>query len=124
MLALWSLVLVAGRLAAAAPGSVCSQLPYKALLPLSANVFAESYCDANPSVTSFTFQFSTYTCRLYHDADFASTPDSDFVYAKFTSGHCVVRGGMCLLATHGCGFGWLGRYERPSWFQCLDRFLS
>lgn len=50
-------VCVLAGLATAAPGSICSQNPYRLILPLSNNAFVKSYCSSSyplPVVTSTT----------------------------------------------------------------------
>ncbi|KAI7378845.1 hypothetical protein KC336_g19284 [Hortaea werneckii] len=51
--------LLAANLALAAPGSVCSKLPYKAFLPLSKNAFVESVCSSKFPVAPVTVTSST-----------------------------------------------------------------
>ncbi|KAI6874883.1 hypothetical protein KC338_g993 [Hortaea werneckii] len=52
-------VLLAAQLTLAAPGSVCSKLPYKAFLPLSKNAFVESVCSSKFPVAPVTVTSST-----------------------------------------------------------------
>ncbi|KAI7534745.1 hypothetical protein KC331_g12397 [Hortaea werneckii] len=51
--------LLAAQLTLAAPGSVCSKLPYKAFLPLSKNAFVESVCSSKFPVAPVTVTSST-----------------------------------------------------------------
>ncbi|KAI6905528.1 hypothetical protein KC318_g7343 [Hortaea werneckii] len=51
--------LLAAHLTLAAPGSVCSKLPYKAFLPLSKNAFVESVCSSKFPVAPVTVTSST-----------------------------------------------------------------
>ncbi|KAI7209788.1 hypothetical protein KC333_g8564 [Hortaea werneckii] len=51
--------LLAAHLTLAAPGSVCSKLPYKAFLPLSKNAFVESVCSSKFPVVPVTVTSST-----------------------------------------------------------------
>ncbi|KAI7091144.1 hypothetical protein KC356_g894 [Hortaea werneckii] len=53
------MTLLAAQLTLAAPGSVCSKLPYKAFLPLSKNAFVESVCSSKFPIAPVTVTSST-----------------------------------------------------------------